>query len=119
MIRSSKSIALLAGILALGAASQSPAQEQPETRATHGAWKVICIKGTERCAMEQVAKSAQGDDALLMRINKVDAKAQDGTQIPASAEIIVPLGVILPAGLRVQVDAGKTRATGFQMCLQV
>ncbi|MEM7238725.1 MAG: invasion associated locus B family protein [Pseudomonadota bacterium] len=118
MIRSAKIIALFTGILTFGVAAPGLAQEQ-ETRATHGAWKVICIAGSDRCAMEQVAKSSKGDDALLMRINKVDAQAQDGTKIPASAEIIVPLGVILPAGLRVQIDTGKTRATGFQMCVQI
>lgn len=121
MIRSMKFLASLACIIVIGVAADVSAQQQPqqETRATHGAWKVICLAGTQQCAMEQIGKSAKGDDALLFRINKVDAAAEDGTKIPASAEIIVPLGVMLPAGVRVQIDGGKVRGTGFLTCVNV
>ncbi|MBY8974180.1 invasion associated locus B family protein [Rhodobacteraceae bacterium NNCM2] len=102
-------------------ATTALAQQQPEqeSRATHGAWEIVCIKGTDNCSMRQIGKSAKGEDALLVTITKVDAKAQDGTAIPATAEIMAPLGVVLPAGIRVQVDGGKVRGTGFQVCLNV
>ncbi|MEM1277248.1 MAG: invasion associated locus B family protein [Pseudomonadota bacterium] len=117
MIRSFK---LLASGLLFGATLALPAlaQEQ-EVRATHGSWEVICLKGTDNCTMQQIGKSAQGEDALLVRISKVDATAQNGTKIPASAEIVAPLGVVLPAGVRVQIDGGQVRGTNYQVCIQI
>ena len=42
-----------------------------------------------------------------------------GRSSPASAEIVAPLGVLLPAGIRVQVDGGQVRGTAFRLCIQV
>ncbi|MEM9045374.1 MAG: invasion associated locus B family protein [Pseudomonadota bacterium] len=117
MIRSLKLFATSL-FLAVSATLPAFAQDQ-EVRATHGSWEVICLKGSDNCTMQQIGKSAQGEDALLVRISKVNATAQDGTQIPASAEIVAPLGVVLPAGVRVQVDNGQVRGTNYRVCIQV
>ncbi|MEM7507168.1 MAG: invasion associated locus B family protein [Pseudomonadota bacterium] len=117
MIRHLKLFVLPALLGALAAPITAQAQEQ-EVRATHGSWQILCLQGTDACAMQQVGKSAQGEDALVMRISRVEgATSEDGQVIPATAEIIAPLGVILSTGLRVQVDGGQVRATGFQICL--
>lgn len=120
VIRPSKIFALpllLAG-LAVPLASPLPAQAQNQTvTATNGAWQIVCLEGTDSCAMQQVGKSPQGEDAMVVRISKVDAQADDGQKIPATVEIVAPLGVILPAGLRVQIDGGQVRGTSFQLCL--
>ena len=113
MTRISKILAL-AGFCAFPLAALA---QQQEVRATHGAWEVLCVSGSEACAIQQIGKSAKGEDALLMRISKVDAKTESGENVPATAEIIAPLGVVLPAGVRVQIDGGQVRATGFQICL--
>lgn len=112
----------LVALATLGLAQAIPltagAQQQNQTvKATHGAWQIICINDSDACAMQQVGKSSEGKDAMVVRITKVDAKTDKGEAIPASVEIVAPLGVILPAGLRVQIDGGKVRATGFQICL--
>lgn len=93
------------------------AQEQ-KVKATHGSWQVICLGDTDACAMQQVGKSPKGEDAMVVRISKVEAKDNNGGNIPATIEVVAPLGVILPAGLRVQIDGGEVRGTGFQVCLQ-
>ncbi|MEM8793511.1 MAG: invasion associated locus B family protein [Pseudomonadota bacterium] len=110
---------LLTGFLLAASAGAAAFAQDQEVRETHGSWEVICISGTENCTMQQIGKSAQGEDALLVRISKVDAQAQDGTKIPASAEIVAPLGVILPAGVRVQVDGGQVRGTRYGVCIQI
>ena len=86
-------------------------------RATNGAWQVICVPGTENCAIQQIGKSPQGEEALLVRIRKVNGRNEQGETFPAVAEILAPLGVFLPGALRVQIDGGEIRATGFAFCL--
>ena len=110
---------LAAGLVFATLAAPSAQAQEQEVRATHGSWEVICLKGSENCTMQQIGKSPQGEDAILVRISKVDATAQDGTKIPASAEIVAPLGVVLPAGVRVQVDGGQVRGTNYQVCIQI
>ncbi|MEM7176059.1 MAG: invasion associated locus B family protein [Pseudomonadota bacterium] len=121
-MRQTKLLSTLAFLVVTCVVSFATAQQQQpeqEVREKHGAWEIICIKGTDNCSMRQIGKSAKGEDALLVTITKVTAKAQDGTAIPATAEIMAPLGVLLPAGIRVQIDSGKVRGTGFQVCIQV
>lgn len=120
-MRLTKLFSPLVFLITAGVVSTSWAQQQPEqeVREKHGAWEIICIKGTDNCSMRQIGKSAKGEDALLVTISKVTAKAKDGSAIPATAEIMAPLGVLLPAGIRVQVDSGKVRGTGFQVCIPV
>ncbi|MEM8698459.1 MAG: invasion associated locus B family protein [Pseudomonadota bacterium] len=100
-------------LLALPAA----AQQENEVRDTIGAWDIVCQPGTDACVMQQVGKSAQGEDTIMMRITKVNAEAENGQVVPAVTEIFAPLGVVLTAGLRVQVDGGQVRGTAFVICL--
>ena len=116
MTRSIYSLALAACLGLFLAPNGASAQEQ-EVRDTFGAWQVLCVQGSDACAIQQIGKSAKGEDAILMRISRVDAQTESGEKVPATVEIIAPLGVVLTTGIRVQVDGGQVRATGFQICL--
>ena len=108
--------ALAAVMLATGGA---PAQEQSpgEVVATHGAWSVRCAGGEELCVMSQVGKDASGKEVIEVQLRKLEgATAPDGTPIPAAMQIVAPLGVLLPAGVRIRVDARQERAAPFQVC---
>lgn len=108
--------ALAAVVLGTGGA---PAQEQTagEVVATHGAWSVRCAGGEELCVMSQTGKDASGKEVIELQLRKLEgAQAPDGTAIPAAIQIVTPLGVLLPAGARIQIDAKQERAAPFQVC---
>ncbi|MEM6678529.1 MAG: invasion associated locus B family protein [Pseudomonadota bacterium] len=107
-------VTMLAGLAGL----PGPAAAQQEVvRDTYGAWNVRCAEGTETCVMQQVGKGAEGNDVLEMRIRKIEGvNAPDGEAIPAAIQILAPLGVLLPAGVRVQVDGNEVRSAPFEVC---
>ena len=109
--------ALAALTLATGSA---PAQEQApgEVVATHGAWDVRCAEaGQKICVMSQTGKDGSGNQVLEMQLRKLEgATAPDGTPVPAAMQIVTPLGVLLPAGVRIKIDAKQERAAPYQVC---
>ncbi|MEM9735569.1 MAG: invasion associated locus B family protein [Pseudomonadota bacterium] len=106
----------LALSLVLGIAGPATAQQR-EVKTTHGDWQILCLSGTDQCAMQQIGNLSSGERALAVQITRVDARTEQGEVVPATVEIVAPLGVLLPAGVRVQVDGGKMRATGFEVCI--
>ena len=105
---------------AMAASTPAPAQDQADNRgvlkATHGAWEVRCAKEGNACAIQHVGKL--GDkDAMLINIRRVkDAKDQQGKEIPAVIEVITPLGVLIPYGVRVKIDDGQVSPIGLTRC---
>lgn len=77
-------------------------------------WELRCAdpgNGIEQCAMVQAFMSADGKrpiGAILI------AKSPDGKQV--AADVTVPLGVALPAGLQFRVDTTKANAYPFLLC---
>lgn len=74
--------------------------------------------------MEQIGKTAQGEDALSMQVEKLpEPQTVDGQRIEAVGNFLVPLGVLLQreigGGLRLRVDSGETTASPFFMCQQI
>lgn len=101
------------------AAAPEPAQAQaqPAVRETHGAWQIRC--SGEVCVMSQAGKDGGGNDVLEIQIRKLTgAKAPDGTAIPAAIQVVTPLGVLLPAGVRVKIDEKKERGLPYEVCTQ-
>lgn len=99
----------------VGLPSLSTAQEP--TRQQVGDWTVICAPGGRPCAMEQVGKTAQGEDALSMRIEKLpEPQTVNGQRIEAVGSFLVPLSVLLQQGLRLRIDAGETAASPYLLC---
>lgn len=63
------------------------------------------------CAISIQVKNDQGQDLASIRIVEVEDAPNKGFSI------IVPPGLLLQPGLRVQVDSSKQRAVPFQICL--
>jgi invasion protein IalB len=104
----------------VGLPSLAPAQTAQEpTRQQVGDWTVICAPAGRPCVMEQIGKTAQGEDALSMQIEKLpEPQTVDGQQIESVGNFLVPLGVLLQAGLRLRVDSGETAASPYFLCQQ-
>lgn len=101
------------------ATTGAPAQEGAAGNvvATHGAWQVRCAEGNKVCVMSQTGKDASGKQVLELQLRKLDgAQAPDGTPVPAAIQIVTPLGVLLPAGVRIKVDAEQERVAPYQVC---
>ena len=117
----SRAVCAAVTALLIGTAS-APAQEaeQPaagKVVATHGDWQVRCAEAQDVCVMSQVGRNADGQDVLEVQFRKLSgAQTPEGTAIPAAMQIVTPLGVLLPAGVRVQVDGGEQAAAPYQVC---
>lgn len=103
------------------AASAAQAQQTEEVRDTYGAWQIKCAPNTDRCVMNQTGKGANGNDVIDIRIRKLPegTKDQNGKAIPAAIQIAAPLGVMLQAGVRLQVDDKPPRGAAFEVCAPV
>jgi len=114
-------LALAALTLPGPAAAQETAQPVPaETlKVTHGAWDVVCAtENPELCRLRQIGETADGKKALIVYIGKLDGvKTKDGNPIPAAIRITTPLGTILRAGLKVQIDSAEPQTALFEVCL--
>lgn len=122
-MRSSRALCAALAAVVIGAGSvagQETAAEAPAGKvvASHGAWQVRCAEGQQDlCVMSQVGKSAAGKEVLEVQLRKLSgAEAPDGTPIPAAIQVLTPLGVLLPAGVRIQVDAQEERAGPYEVC---
>lgn len=106
-------------LTALAAPGQAAAQNQETVKATHGDWEVRCAENDDKlCVIAQVGKTADGKNALEVRIRKLEgAKTNDGKVIPAAIQIITPLGTILRAGVRVSIDGSEPRTGPFEVCV--
>ena len=111
--------ALAALTLSGPAAAQEATQDEETVKETHGAWDVVCVSATPiQCALRQIGKTADGKKALVVHIRKLDGvKTQDDKTVPAVIQITTPLGTILRAGVKVQVDAGEPRTGVFEVCI--
>ena len=99
----------------------SPAMAQAKKdvlKEKFGSWEVRCLEGTDTCAMSQVGQTADGKRALLVTIQRVTgAKTKEGKAIPAAMTVQTPLGILLPYGLRIKIDADKVIPLPLSRCI--
>jgi len=89
-----------------------------ELRATHGAWEVRCVKGSDTCAMSQVGNTKGGERAMLVSIQRVSgAKTDDGSPVAAIMTVQAPLGILLPYGVRIKIDSDKVIPLPLSRCI--
>ncbi len=119
MKRFATTIAAAATLLLAGLGTSHAQQgANDELRATHGAWEVRCVKGTDTCAMSQVGNTKEGERALLVSIQRVaGAKTDDGTPVQAIMTVQAPLGILLPYGVRIKIDADKVIPLPLSRCI--
>jgi invasion protein IalB len=98
---------------------QAQMAEQPQQvlKATHGAWEIHCIEGTETCAMQQVGETSNGQRALLVTVQRLAGVTAEGKPVPAALTVNVPVGVLIPYGVRVRVDQGEVAPVPLLRCL--
>lgn len=101
------------------AMAQETTQPAETVKETHGAWDVVCTTAKpDQCRLRQVGETADGKKALIVHIGKLtDAKTQDGKSIPAAVRITTPLGTILRAGVKIQIDGAEPQTGAFEVCI--
>lgn len=107
-----------AAMAVLTVTAPAPAQQAQETvKDTFGDWAIRCVDANKTCVMQQTGKGARGNDVVEIRIRKLEGvTAQDGSNVPAAIQVLAPLGVLLGAGVRIQVDDKPVRAAPFELC---
>ena len=83
---------------------------------THGDWTTVCEKvltGDDPCgSMQQVLKGAEGNDVIQIELNRLT-----GANTPAAVMLInTPLLTLLPEGVGLSIDGGKTARVPFFVC---
>jgi invasion protein IalB len=104
-------VALLAGL-----ASAAPARAQGAVRATHGDWQVRCDtppgSRSDQCALVQ---NVAAEDRPNVALTVIALKTADGKA--RLLRVLAPLGVLLPSGLGLKIDAADIGRAGFVRCL--
>lgn len=119
-LRQSLFVTFAFGSAALAAAI-SPALAQSAAsggvRSTHGAWAIVCDippgAASEQCALMQNVVSADRDEVGLsvVVLKTADRKGR-------LLRVLAPLGVLLPVGLRLNVDGQDIGRAYFVRCFQ-
>jgi invasion protein IalB len=95
----------------------APAQAQGEVKATHGDWQIRCdtppgARGEQCALIQNVTAEDRNDVGLSVIVLKTaDKKAR-------ILRVLAPLGVLLPSGLGLRVDATDVGRAGFVRCLE-
>ena len=107
------SAAVLVGVILSRAV---PAQAQAQVKAKYGDWEMRCETPAgaqrEQCAIIQ---SVAAEDKPNMNLVVIALKAADGKS--RLLRVIAPLGVLLPAGLGLNIDNADKGRAGFVRCL--
>jgi invasion protein IalB len=111
--------AVLAGLSFAGPVHHAQAQQEAPKqvlKATHGAWEVHCLEGTETCAMQQVG-NVDGQPALRVAVQRLAGVTAGGKDVPAVLAVNTPINVDLPPGVVVRVDDGNSARLPFVRCV--
>src|SRR6476620_10859613 len=102
--------------LALAAVSAQPALAQGPVKNSFGDWQMRCETPagakTEQCALVQ---SVQAEDKPNVTLVVIVLKTADGKS--RLLRVIAPLGVLLPSGLGLKIDASDVGRAGFVRCM--
>jgi invasion protein IalB len=106
------SAAVLAGFLATGSAARA----QGTVKSVHADWQVRCDTPpgaqSEQCALIQ---SVTAEDRPNVGLTVIVLKTAD--QKSRLLRVLAPLGVLLPSGLGLKIDATDIGKAGFTRCL--
>ncbi len=112
-----RSLSLAVAFAAATAGTASAQQGADVTRTAQGDWTVVCAKAGRPCIMEQVGKTAQGESALNMQIERLPEPTSVGSErVEFVANILTPLGVVLNEGLELRVDGGEPQRSAYFVC---
>ena len=101
---------------AFSALAATPATAQAKVKGKYGDWEMRCETpagaAREQCAIIQ---SVAAEDKPNMTLVVIALKAADGKS--RLLRVIAPLGVLLPAGLGLNIDKSDKGRAGFVRCL--
>lgn len=107
---------VIPAIAALSLCALAPASAQVQVRGKFGDWEMRCETppgaSREQCAIIQ---SVAAEDKPNMNLVVIVLKTADGKS--RLLRVIAPLGVLLPAGLGLNIDGGDKGRAGFVRCL--
>jgi invasion protein IalB len=83
---------------------------------THGDWDIVCAADGSACIMAQKGVDADGREIMEVRIRRIKEQDRNKVKIVAAIQIAVPIGVILPAGVTLQIDTAKPLPAGYRTC---
>lgn len=98
------------------AAAPSAGGGELSLRANHGDWEVLC-DAANACLMTQIHRNDEGSPDVIFKVSKPRVASAAGQNIPALAEIFVPLGVFLPEGLALRIDQQEPVVAPFYSCV--
>lgn len=94
-------------------------QEDPSyIKEQYGDWQLQCFKSEaeeDPCQMYQLLREDAGNPVAEFSLFKLPSSSQ----AVAGAMIVVPLGTLLPEGLKISVDGGKAKSYNFSFCSMV
>ena len=94
-------------------------QEDPSyIKETYGDWQLQCFRSEaeeDPCQMYQLLREDAGNPVAEFSIFKLPGDAQ----AVAGATIVVPLGTLIPEGLKISVDEGPAKAYTYSFCSMV
>lgn len=108
-----------ASIVAVPAVAQQQQQEGPEPEITqHGDWAVVCQPGQQGgpklCEMVQSVTKQDTQEPVMQLI--VAQMPEDNATL---LRVMVPIGVLLQEGMRLQIDGSDAADIAYGICTQV
>lgn len=94
-------------------------QEDPSyIKETYGDWQLQCFRSEaeeDPCQMYQLLREEAGNPVAEFSLFKLPGDSE----AVAGATIVVPLGTLLPQGLKIAVDDGRAKAYTYSFCSMV
>jgi invasion protein IalB len=90
-------------------------QEPTYIKEQYGDWQLVCFRtdaGEDPCQMYQLLREDAGNPVAEFSLFKLPGNSQ----AVAGATITVPLGTLLPEGLKILVDGGKAKGYNYSTC---
>ncbi len=99
-----------------GPQGQAPSPDELEQ---FGDWEVYCPDAGGECLMAQLGSDAAGSRVLEMNIRKLPEPLEVENEVAVAVlDVIVPLGVVLTAGLSIAIDEAEPQFAPYQICLE-
>lgn len=94
---------------------QEVSQDPSYIRDQYGDWQLQCFRteaGEDPCQMYQLLREEGGNPVAEFSLFKLPGNSQ----AIAGATVAVPLGTLLPEGLKITVDGGTAKGYNFSFC---